>query len=126
MGGNIKAARLSGINTNKLMFTVYVVSGLMATIAGIMVCARLNASTLKPGWMRLTRLQPASWGASISGGSGTVYGARRRPHHERFEQRMSLLGVSIDWQSAIKGLVVLVAVAFDMYFKAGSMPPFKR
>lgn len=120
MGGNIKAARLSGINTNKLMFTVYVISGLMATIAGIMVCARLNASTPKAGVGYETDAIAACFlgGASISGGSGTVYGVLVGALIMGvLNNGMSLLGVSIDWQSAIKGLVVLVAVAFDMYFK---------
>lgn len=120
MGGNIKAARLSGINTNRLMFIVYTISGLMATIAGILVCARLNSASPKAGEGYETDAIAACFlgGASISGGAGTVFGVMVGALIMGvLNNGMSLLGVSIDWQSAIKGLVVLVAVACDMFFK---------
>lgn len=120
MGGNIKAARLSGINTDKLMFIVYTISGLMATIAGILVCARLNSASPKAGEGYETDAIAACFlgGASISGGAGTVFGVMVGALIMGvLNNGMSLLGVSIDWQSAIKGLVVLVAVAFDMFLK---------
>ena len=76
MGGNIKAAQLSGVNTSKLMFVVYTISGLMATIAGILVCARLNSASPKAGVGYETDAIAACFlgGASISGGAGTVFG----------------------------------------------------
>lgn len=120
MGGNLKAARLSGINTRKLMFIVYVISSFMATIAGIMVCARLNSASPKAGVGYETDAIAACFlgGASISGGAGTVFGVLVGALIMGvLNNGMSLLGVSIDWQSAIKGLVVLVAVACDMLFK---------
>lgn len=120
MGGNIKAAKLSGINTNRLMFMVYVITGMMAAIAGILVSARLNASTPKAGFGYELDAIAACFlgGASISGGAGTVFGVLVGALIMGvLNNGMSLLGVSIDWQSSIKGLVVLVAVAFDMYFK---------
>ena len=120
MGGNLKAARLSGIDTNKLMFVVYTISGFMATLAGILVCARLDSASPKAGVGYETDAIAACFlgGASISGGSGTVFGVMVGALIMGvLNNGMSLLGVSIDWQSAIKGLVVLVAVAFDMFFK---------
>lgn len=120
MGGNIKAARLSGVKTNRLMFTVYTISGLMATIAGMLVCARLNSASPKAGVGYETDAIAACFlgGASISGGAGTVFGVMVGALIMGvLNNGMSLLGVSIDWQSAIKGLVVLVAVACDMFFK---------
>lgn len=120
MGGNIKAARLSGINTDRLMFIVYMITGIMAAIAGILVSARLNAATPKAGVGYELDAIAACFlgGASISGGAGTVYGVLVGALIMGvLNNGMSLLGVSIDWQSAIKGLVVLIAVAFDMYFK---------
>ena len=120
MGGNIKAAKLSGINTARLMFAVYVISALMATVAAILVTARLNAATPKAGVGYETDAIAACFlgGASISGGSGTVFGVLVGALIMGvLNNGMSLLGVSIDWQAAIKGMVVLVAVAFDMYFK---------
>ena len=120
MGGNLKAARLSGINTKKLMFIVYVISSFMATIAGIMVCARLNSASPKAGVGYETDAIAACFlgGATISGGAGTVFGVLVGALIMGvLNNGMSLLGVSIDWQSAIKGLVVLVAVSCDMLFK---------
>lgn len=120
MGGNINAAKLSGINTNRLMFMIYVIIGMMAAIAGILVSARLNASTPKAGVGYELDAIAACFlgGASISGGAGTVFGVLVGALIMGvLNNGMSLLGVSIDWQSSIKGLVVLVAVAFDMYFK---------
>ena len=120
MGGNIKAARLSGINTDKLMFIVYTISGLMATIAGILVCARLNSASPKAGEGYETRrhrgLLPGR--RFHQRRRGTVFGVMVGALIMGvLNNGMSLLGVSIDWQSAIKGLVVLVAVAFDMFLK---------
>ena len=120
MGGNIKAAQLSGINTKKMMFIVYTISGLMATIAGMLVCARLNSASPKAGTGYETDAIAACFlgGASISGGAGSVFGVLVGALIMGvLNNGMSLLGVSIDWQSAIKGLVVLVAVACDMIFK---------
>ena len=120
MGGNIKAARLSGIDTKKMMFICYTISGLMATVAGILACARLNSASPKAGQNYETDAIAACFlgGASISGGSGTVFGVLVGALIMGvLNNGMSLLGVSIDWQSAIKGLVVLVAVACDMFFK---------
>ncbi len=120
MGGNLKAARLSGINTKKLMFIIYTISGLMATIAGISVCARLNSASPKAGTGYETDAIAACFlgGASISGGAGTVFGVLVGALIMGvLNNGMSLLGISIDWQSAVKGLVVLIAVACDMFFK---------
>ena len=120
MGGNIKAARLSGINTKKMMFIVYTISGLMATIAGMLVCGRLTSASPKAGVGYETDAIAACFlgGATISGGAGTVFGVLVGALIMGvLNNGMSLLGVSTDWQSAIKGLVVLVAVACDMLFK---------
>lgn len=117
IGGNIKAARLSGINTQKVMFAIYTLNALMAVVAGIVVTARLNSATPKAGQNYEMDAIAACFlgGASISGGSGTVFGVLVGALIMGvLNNGMSLLGVSIDWQSAVKGLVVLIAVAFDM------------
>jgi putative multiple sugar transport system permease protein len=77
MGGNEKAARLSGINTKRMMFTVYTNMGFMAAIAGIVFSARLNAATPKAGnGFELDAIAACFiGGASASGGIGTVMGA---------------------------------------------------
>ena len=120
MGGNLKAAQLSGINTKKMMFIVYTISGLMATIAGMLVCGRLTSASPKAGTGYETDAIAACFlgGATISGGAGSVFGVLVGALIMGvLNNGMSLLGVSIDWQSAIKGLVVLIAVAGDMVFK---------
>lgn len=117
LGGNLKAARLSGINTQKVMFLVYTINSLMAVMAGIVVTARLNSATPKAGQSYEMDAIAACFlgGASISGGAGTVYGVLIGALVMGvLNNGMSLLGVSIDWQSTVKGLVVLIAVAFDM------------
>lgn len=117
IGGNIKAARLSGINTQRVMFVVYTINALMAVVAGIVVTARLNSATPKAGQNYEMDAIAACFlgGVSISGGSGTVFGVLVGALIMGvLNNGMSLLGVSIDWQSTVKGLVVLIAVAFDM------------
>ncbi len=117
IGGNIKAARLSGINTQRVMFIVYTINALMAVVAGVVVTARLNSATPKAGQNYEMDAIAACFlgGVSISGGSGTVFGVLVGALIMGvLNNGMSLLGVSIDWQSTVKGLVVLIAVAFDM------------
>jgi putative multiple sugar transport system permease protein len=120
MGGNEKAARLSGINTKRMMFTVYTNMGFMAAIAGIVFSARLNAATPKAGnGFELDAIAACFiGGASASGGIGTVMGAIIGALVMGvINNGMSIMGIGIDWQQAIKGLVLLAAVAFDVLTK---------
>ncbi|NLW11931.1 MAG: sugar ABC transporter permease [Clostridiaceae bacterium] len=120
MGGNEKAARLSGINTNRMMFAVYTNMGLMAAIAGIVFSARLNAATPKAGTGFELDAIAACFigGASASGGVGTVMGAIIGALVMGvINNGMSIMGIGIDWQQAIKGFVLLAAVAFDVLTK---------
>ena len=120
MGGNEKAARLSGINTNRMMFAVYTNMGLMAAIAGIVFSARLNAATPKAGnGFELDAIASCFiGGASASGGVGTVMGAIIGALVMGvINNGMSIMGIGIDWQQAIKGLVLLAAVTFDVLTK---------
>ena len=120
LGGNEKAARLSGIKTKKMMFLVYTNMGLLAAVAGIVFSARLNAATPKAGnGFELDAIAACFiGGASASGGVGTVMGAIIGALVMGvINNGMSILGVGIDWQQAIKGLVLLGAVAFDVLSK---------
>ena len=120
MGGNEKAARLSGINTNRMMFAVYTNMGFMAAIAGIVFSARLNAATPKAGnGFELDAIAACFiGGASASGGVGTVMGAIIGALVMGvINNGMSIMGIGIDWQQAIKGFVLLAAVAFDVLTK---------
>ena len=120
LGGNEKAAMLSGVNTRKVMFFVYTNMGLLSALAGIVVAGRLNAATPKAGNGYELDAIAACFvgGASASGGIGTVAGAIIGALVMGvLNNGMSIMGVSVDWQQAIKGLVLLVAVTIDVFSK---------
>ncbi len=105
------------------MFVVFVNMGFMAAIAGIVFSARLNAATPKAGnGFELDAIAACFiGGASASGGVGTVMGAIIGALVMGvINNGMSILGIGIDWQQAIKGLVLLGAVAFDVLTKQQS------
>jgi putative multiple sugar transport system permease protein len=119
-GGNVKAASLSGIKTKKVTFMVFVNMGVLSALAGLIFAARLNAATPKAGNLFELDAIAACFigGASATGGVGTVIGAIIGGLVMGvMNNGMSLVGISIDWQQAIKGMVLLLAVAFDFYIK---------
>ncbi|MBL8590831.1 MAG: sugar ABC transporter permease [Methylobacteriaceae bacterium] len=120
MGGNEKAAKLSGINTERLTFLIFVVMGMLAALAGLIFAARLNMATPKAGaGMELDVIAAVFiGGASAMGGVGHVSGAVIGAFIMGvMNNGMSIMGINIDWQQVIKGLVLLGAVAFDLYNK---------
>jgi putative multiple sugar transport system permease protein len=122
-GGNPKAAVLSGVKTKKILFWVYVNMGVLSALAGIIFTGRLNSATPKAGQGFEMDAIGACFigGASTTGGVGTVVGAIIGGLLMGvLNNGMSILGVSIDWQQAIKGFVLLAAVAFDVYSKSKS------
>lgn len=121
LGGNEKAAKLSGVNTRKLLFITFINMGLLAALAGLVFTARLNSATPKAGNGFELDVIAACFigGASASGGIGTVIGAIIGAFVMGIMNNgMSILGVGIDWQQAIKGMVLLMAVFFDVSNKA--------
>lgn len=122
-GGNPKAARLSGIKTKRVLFWVYVNMGVLAALAGIVFTGRLNSATPKGGYGFELDAIAACFigGASTTGGIGTVVGAIVGGLLMGvLNNGMSIMGVSIDWQQAIKGFVLLIAVGFDVISKMRS------
>ena len=120
MGGNEKAAKLSGVNTNRLLFLTFVNMGVLAALAGLIVAARLNTATPKAGVGFELDVIAACFigGASATGGIGTVIGAVVGAFIIGvMNNGMSIVGIGIDWQQAIKGFVLLLAVFFDVYNK---------
>lgn len=120
MGGNEKAARLSGVNTPRLLFLTFVNMGVLTALAGMIVAARLNTASPKAGVGMELDVIAACFigGASASGGIGTVIGAVVGAFLIGvMNNGMSILGIGIDWQQAIKGFVLLLAVFFDVYNK---------
>lgn len=119
-GGNLKAAMLSGIKTKRVTFMVFVNMGLLAALSGLVFAARLNSATPKAGNLFELDAIAACFigGASAYGGVGTVAGAIIGGLVMGvMNNGMSIIGVSIDWQQAIKGLILLFAVGFDIYNK---------
>jgi len=120
IGGNEKAAKLSGIKTQKVVFWTFVNMGVLAALSGLIFAARLNASTAAAGDLFELNAIAACFigGASSSGGVGKVIGAIVGGLVMAIiNNGMSLLGVGVDWQQAIMGLVLLSAVAVDVYNK---------
>ncbi|MFP5513834.1 MAG: multiple monosaccharide ABC transporter permease [Alphaproteobacteria bacterium] len=120
LGGNEKAAKLSGIDTRRLSFYTFVNMGVLAALAGLIFAARLNTATPKAGVSFELDVIAACFigGASASGGVGRVTGAVIGAFIMGvMNNGMSILGIGIDWQQVIKGLVLLAAVCFDVYNK---------
>jgi putative multiple sugar transport system permease protein len=123
LGGNTKAAKLSGIKTEQVMFWVYTNMGVISALAGMVFAARLNVATPKAGQNFELDAIAACYigGASTTGGIGTIIGAIVGGLFMGvLNNGMSIVGVSIDWQQAIKGFVLLAAVAFDLSSKSRS------
>lgn len=121
LGGSEKAAKLSGIKTKHVTFWVFVNMGVLAALSGLVFAARLNAATPKAGVNFELDAIAACFigGASATGGIGTVIGAIIGGLVMGvMNNGMSLVGLGIDWQQGIKGLVLLLAVGFDIYNKS--------
>ncbi|MET3383361.1 MULTISPECIES: multiple monosaccharide ABC transporter permease [Variovorax] len=120
LGGNEKAARLSGVKTQRLAFLTFVNMGALAALAGLVFAARLNTATPKAGLGFELDVIAACFigGASASGGVGRVMGAVIGAFIMGvMNNGMSILGIGIDYQQVIKGLVLLAAVFIDVYNK---------
>jgi len=120
LGGNEKAARLSGIKTERLTFYAFVNMGMLAALAGLVFAARLNTATPKAGLGFELDVIAACFigGASASGGVGKVMGAVIGAFIMGvMNNGMSILGIGIDYQQVIKGVVLLAAVLVDVYNK---------
>ena len=120
IGGNQKAARLSGINTNKAFFLVYTNMAFLAAVCGLVTAARLNSSTPTAGQGYEMDAIASCFigGASAYGGVGTVSGALiGAAFMGVLNMGMSIMGIQTDVQNLVKGLVLLLAVAFDVVSK---------
>jgi len=123
MGGNLRAAELSGVNTRRMMFLVYSNMGLLAGIAGIVVSGRLMSASPIAGQNYELDAIGACFigGASAYGGVGTIWGAIVGGFIMGvMNNGMSIIGWDVFMQQVSKGLIVLFAVAFDMWSKSKS------
>jgi len=120
IGGNLNAAMLSGIKVKWVNFWIFVNMGVLSGLAGIVFTARLNLANPKAGTGFELDAIAACFigGAAVTGGVGTVIGTIIGGLIIGvMNNGMSIMGVGIDYQQAIKGLVLLLAVAFDVYNK---------
>ena len=120
LGGNSKAAQLSGIDTRKVFFWVYVNMGVLSSIAGIVLAARNASATPKAGdGFEMDAIASCYiGGAAVAGGAGTIVGAVVGAFVMGIlNNGMSLYGWTTDIQKIVKGLVLLGAVTVDVISK---------
>jgi putative multiple sugar transport system permease protein len=120
MGGNEKAARLSGINTETVTIAIFAIMGALSAFAGLVYAARLNSAQPKAGAGLELDVIAACFigGAAVTGGVGKITGVVIGAFIMGvMNNGMGIMGVGIDWQQVIKGVVLLLAVFLDVYYK---------
>ncbi|MDR2398031.1 MAG: sugar ABC transporter permease [Spirochaetaceae bacterium] len=120
LGGNEKAAKMSGVNTNRMLFFAYANMGFLSAIAALMCVARFNSAAPSAGTNYELDAIASCFigGASAYGGTGTISGAVIGAIFMGvLNNGMSIMGIDSNWQRAVKGLVLLVAVVFDVVSK---------
>ena len=125
VGGNSQAARLSGVNTRRVNFLVMMNMSILAALAGLMFVGRATASGPFDGvnWELDAISAVFIGGAAVSGGVGTVIGSVIGGLVMAvLNNGLQLMGVGADLTQIIKGLVLLLAVAFDVYNKTQGRP----
>jgi putative multiple sugar transport system permease protein len=120
IGGNLAAAQLSGVKVKVVNFWIFVNMGFLSAVAGIIYSSRSNGAQPAAGNMFELDAIAAAFigGAAVTGGVGTVIGAMVGGLiMATMSNGMQLMGVDQSIQSVVKGLVLLLAVAFDVYNK---------
>ena len=117
VGGNERAARLSGINVDRVKIFNYCLVALLAGVAGIMLTARFGAASVTVGTGVELRVITAAiiGGASLNGGEGSVLGAFLGAFFmAMLANALNLLGVDVYWQNLVTGMFLILAVVFDV------------
>lgn len=118
LGGNEEAAKISGINTRKTKFLVYVITSTLAALAGVFMAARLGSAEAAAGsGYELTVICGAIIGGiSTFGGMGTIIGASIGAlFMEILTNSLTLMRVSVYWQNLVVGVILVLAVLLDQY-----------
>lgn len=118
IGGNARAAQLSGIRVARLTFIGFVIMGALAGLAGVLAAARLNSAVVTAGiGVELSVITAAVLGgASLRGGEGSIIGGVLGVMLIALLQNALIInGVGVFWQSIIIGLVLLAAVSLDRF-----------
>lgn len=116
VGGNIKAAEIAGVKTDRIQTIIYTISGLMASISGIILTSRLNSAqpTAGQSFEMDAIAAVVLGGTSLSGGKGRLFGTLIGALIiGTINNGLNLLGVSSFYQQIVKGLVIIVAVLLD-------------
>ena len=123
IGGNIRAAKLSGINVDRTVFSFFVIMGLLAGLTGALLASRLNTAVVLAGQGVELKVITAVvlGGASLSGGVGTIFGAFLGVLLMALLQNsMIIAGISPFWQLIVVGIVLLLSVGLDQFARIGS------
>jgi ribose transport system permease protein len=118
VGGNRDAARVSGINVNRTKLMVYVLSGLMAAVAGFVLAGRLNSANalMADGEELRTVAASVIGGANLVGGDGSAFGTLIGALTMGvLSNGLNLLNVSAFWQRVFQGVVIISVVLFDQW-----------
>jgi ribose transport system permease protein len=117
VGGNEKAARLSGMNVDRIKIVNFCIVALLAGLAGLMITARFGAASVTVGNGIELRVITAAiiGGASLNGGEGSVLGAFLGALFMGvLANALNLLGVDVYWQNLLTGLILIIAVVIDV------------
>jgi ribose transport system permease protein len=123
IGGNEKAALLSGINVDRMTIFSYTLTAVLAAWAGIVFTARMGSASCQAGtgWELRVITAVILGGASLKGGSGTVFGTFLGVFlMALITNALTLLGVDIYWQQFVVGIVLITAVAIDTLGRMGA------
>ncbi|MBL8894304.1 MAG: ABC transporter permease [Rhizobiales bacterium] len=118
IGGNARAAKLSGINVDRTVFVFFVIMGFLAGLAGALLASRLNTAVVLAGNGVELKVITAVvlGGASLSGGSGTVFGAFLGVLlMSLLQNAMIIANISPFWQLIVVGVVLLISVGLDQF-----------
>jgi ribose transport system permease protein len=121
IGGNPRAAKLSGINVDRTVFSFFVIMGLLAGLAGALLASRLNTAVVLAGQGVELKVITAVvlGGASLSGGVGTIFGAFLGVLFMALLQNaMIIAGISPFWQLIVVGIVLLIGVGLDQFARS--------
>ena len=124
VGGNSETARLSGINVNRIKLIVYSISGILAAFTGILVASRFESGLPYSGAGSELNVIAAViiGGTSFSGGSGTILGTVIGVMFLGIlSNSMTLLKISVYWQSFFMGTILMIAVVLDQFKKTKTM-----
>jgi ribose transport system permease protein len=118
IGGNARAAKLSGINVDRTVFSFFVIMGLLAGLAGALLASRLNTAVVLAGQGVELKVITAVvlGGASLAGGVGTIFGGFLGVLFMALLQNaMIIAGINPFWQLIVVGVVLLISVGLDQF-----------